>query len=102
WLGNTTQTGDDVSGFYDRSLGTVQNGTATAGPYQLRSANNKTTPLPSRNGSVATQYDASGNLIRMNLERNGACVPSSAQCSARFAYDWDEVGRLVRAERWDM
>ena len=38
WLGNTTQTNDDANGFYDRSLGVITNGPATAGPYQIQSA----------------------------------------------------------------
>ena len=38
WLGNTTSSDDDAHGFYDRSLGTMTNGTATAGPYQLQAA----------------------------------------------------------------
>ena len=44
WLGNTDKSGDDSRGFYDRSLGTIENATAgtpgvtEAKPYQLRSA----------------------------------------------------------------
>ncbi len=38
----------------------------------------------------------------MALVRNGGCVPTGATCSQRFVYDWDEVGRLARARRWDL
>jgi RHS repeat-associated protein len=55
-----------------------------------------------REGNLATLYDAAGNLTRLNLRRAGTCLPSSALCDQRFAYDWDEVGRLVRARRWDV
>ena len=40
-------------------------------------------------------------MSSLALVRNGPCLPSNATCSQRFAYDWDEVGRLGRARRWD-
>jgi RHS repeat-associated protein len=99
WLGNTTSTDDDVHGFYDRSLGTITNGTASARPYQLTGASDGD---PNLGGSLTTGYDAAGNLTSLTLGRVGTCLPSNASCSQRFAYDWDEVGRLVRARRWDL
>ena len=33
---------------------------------------------------------------------NGSCLPAGASCSQVFDYEWDEVGRLDRARRWDM
>src|SRR6185369_8627539 len=30
------------------------------------------------------------------------CLPSGASCWHKYAYDWDEVGRLVDARRWDV
>ncbi len=97
WLGNTVLTDDDAHGFYDRSVGTVTNGTASAGPYQLEAA----TGSGPRGGTLTTAYDPAGNLTSMALSRSGACLPAGAICSQRFAYDWDEVGRLVHARRWD-
>jgi RHS repeat-associated protein len=99
WLGNTTATDDDVHGFYDRSLGTITNGTANAGPYQLTGAS---AADPNLGGSLTTGYDAAGNLTSLVLSRAGNCLPSGANCSQRFVYDWDEVGRLARARRWDL
>ncbi|MBN2195457.1 MAG: hypothetical protein JW751_21745 [Polyangiaceae bacterium] len=96
WLGNTTQTTDDASGFYDRSLGTVTTGPVAGAAYQLQSAEIAGTG----GGRVDTKYDAAGNLVRMNLRRDGTCL-GGPTCSARFDYQWDEVGRLVRARRWD-
>jgi RHS repeat-associated protein len=59
-------------------------------------------PQPSREGNVAAAYDAAGNMTGLALHRFGPCLPqSAATCSQRFAYDWDEVGRLARARRWD-
>jgi RHS repeat-associated protein len=100
WLGNTAQTGDDAGGFYDRSIGTITNGAPTAGPYQLQSATGGAAP---RDGSLTTSYDAAGDLVGLSVARNAAapCLPTGAACSQFFAYDWDEVGRLVRARRWD-
>src|SRR5512133_3937605 len=38
----------------------------------------------------------------MVLQRDGTCLRSGASCWARFGYEWDEVGNLVRARRWDL
>ena len=102
WLGNTSKTGDDVGGFYDRSLGTITHGTGMSGPYQLRSASNRGTSGSTRTGDLVAAYDVSGNLTALIVKRSGTCLPAGASCSLRFAYDWDEVGRLVRARRWDL
>jgi RHS repeat-associated protein len=99
WLGNTTQSGDDVGGFYDRSLGSITNGGTGAGPYQLTGASGGTSP---RQGLLTTAYDAAGNLAALSVVRATApCLPTGSVCSQRYTYDWDEVGRLVRARRWD-
>ncbi len=97
WLGNTDKTTDDAGGFYDRSLGTVTNDAAADKPYQLKSA----TLSGARGGTVRAKYDDSGHMVRMDLARSGPCLPVGGTCSQRFAYDWDEVGRLGRARRWD-
>jgi RHS repeat-associated protein len=99
WLGNTTRTDDDAHAFYDRSLGAITNGSASAGPYQIQAA---TGAASTRGGSLSTAYDATGNLASLSIIRAGPCLPSGAVCSQRFAYDWDEVGHLVHARRWDM
>jgi RHS repeat-associated protein len=97
WLGNTTRTTDDVNGFYDRSLGRVQNGTATSGPYQLKSAR-----AESGTDGLDARYDDAGNLLEMVVRRSGSCLPVGSSCWQRFSYDWDEGGRLARARRWDL
>ena len=97
WLGNTDKTTDDANGFYDRSLGAVTNDGAANKPYQLKSA----TLSGARGGTVRAKYDDSGHMVRMDLARSGPCLPVGATCSQRFAYEWDEVGRLGRARRWD-
>lgn len=104
WLGNTSSTDDDAHGFYDRSLGTITNGPLTGSnpkPYQLASADNTGTSS-SRSGTLETTYDAAGNLKRLQVDRNGPCLPSGADCNQVFGYEWDEVGRLSRAKRWDV
>ena len=91
WLGNTSQSTDDAGVIYDRSLGTVTYGSATAGPNQLVSAG----------AAINATYDAAGNLQGLTLQRPSNCSASDGRCTHRFAYDWDEVGRLSRARRWD-
>ena len=102
WLGNTSVTDDDAKGFYDRSIGTVNN--STTKPYQLDTASNETTPGSpiNKEGNVATGYDAAGNLTRVHLRRAGTCRPSWLKCNHIFEYRYDEVGRLVRARRYDV
>jgi RHS repeat-associated protein len=97
WLGNTTQTDDDVHGFYDRSLGAITNGAAAQKPYQLQSASAGGT----NGGSLGATYDDAGNLTALSVSRAGTCVPAGPNCSQSFTYDWDEVGRLVHARRFD-
>jgi RHS repeat-associated protein len=101
WLGNTVVTDDDVHGFYDRSLGVVSNGNAGAGPYQLTGATALSSAPPGQLAGVS--YDAAGNLTAlMVLKRGpGACPAGATDCAHTFRYEWDEVGRLTRARRWD-
>lgn len=98
-LGNVLRSDDDASGFLDRSVGAATYGTAADGPYQLRSALGGT---GTRGGNLATSYDAAGNLGGLVVARQGPCLPVGSVCSARYAYDWDETGRLARARRWDL
>jgi RHS repeat-associated protein len=101
WLGNTAGSEDDARGFYDRSLGDVTNASAADKPYQLSGASSGDSL---RGGRLATEYDAAGNLTRLDVlrEASGSNCLGGASCSQRFAYDWDETGRLVRARRWDV
>jgi RHS repeat-associated protein len=92
FLGNLQSSADDSNAVYDRSLGAQIHGLASFGPDQLRSA---------AGGAVAADYDASGNLVNFVLARPGPCSDSAGRCSQRLVYDWDELGRLVRARRWD-
>src|SRR5690606_31541107 len=96
WLGNSDRTDDDAHGFYDRSLGTITNGSDK--PYQLEAA---VQTGGTHNGSLTTDYDAAGNLIGLSVNRDGGCLPAGADCNQTFVYEWDEVGRLSRAQRFD-
>ncbi|MGE3671034.1 MAG: hypothetical protein AB7K71_15305, partial [Polyangiaceae bacterium] len=99
WLGNTTTTDDDAKGFYDRSLGTIQNGSLGGEAYQLKSASNRT-GSSTKPGDLSTAYDATGNMTELKLHRDGQCN-AGIGCNQVFRYEWDEVGRLVTAKRWD-
>lgn len=95
WVGNNAKTGDDANGFYDRSLGVVDSDDEAGKPYQLKSAS-----LPgARGGSLEARYDVAGNMTAMAVQREGTCL--GGDCNQQFVYDWDEVGRLTRARRWD-
>jgi len=59
-------------------------------------------PGGSRNGDLGVAYDAGGNLIRMVVHRDGTCLPSGLSCVQRFDYQWNEVGQLSHARRWDL
>ena len=89
-LGNLCETHDDAGLFYDRSLGVVAHGTAVDGPNQVRSAG----------ASLTATHDDAGNLSDLVVQRPGPCT-DAAGCVQRFRYDWDEVGQLARARRWD-
>ncbi len=102
-LGNLGQTTDDQSGFFDRSLGDQEHGGTNLGPHQLVSASNRTlAPMSDRRGDLETRYDGAGNLTDLVVRREGPCLPTGASCWQRFAYSWDELGRIVQAQRWDL
>jgi len=87
WLGNTVATADDANAFYDRSLGEIKNEV-----YQLKTATGIT-------GNLSASYDVAGNMQSLTVHRDGPCVGS---CNDQhFTYEWDEVGRLSAARRWD-
>jgi RHS repeat-associated protein len=91
WFGDTTATTDDSSATFDRSLGTITNLTAEMRPGQIGSA-------VQGDGGVAPVYDAAGNLVDLQVGRPGPCT---TKCFQRFIYEWDEVGNLSHARRWD-
>lgn len=94
WQGNLTYSDDNESLRFDRSLGEVFNGkdmggTPRGGPNQLIEAD-----------YTQAKYDAAGNMIELTVGRP-TCWDRMPECSHRFIYDWDEVGQMVRARRWD-
>jgi RHS repeat-associated protein len=91
WKGNTTSTEDDRTLRYDRSVGTVINGEPEGKPNQLKSAG----------PGIRAQYDASGNLADLAVERTGCPGTPVSPCTHRFVYEWDEINELSRAARWD-
>jgi len=90
WLGNLTNTADDANLFYDRSLGEITHGSFNAGPNQIRAAG----------PNLSATYDAAGNLTDVLMKRPGPVTESAGGIQV-FHYDWDEVGQLARARRWD-
>ncbi len=93
-LGDIIGTQDDEDIFFDRCLGVVTNGSNH--PNQFVHAED---PESKFGGKADGLYDASGNLIELKVLRLGAC--EGQMCSMLFRYEWDEVGQLSRARRWD-
>ncbi len=52
--------------------------------------------------AAQVKYDAAGNMVDVFVHRPGAACEASLPCNQRFAYEWDEVGQLARARRWDL
>jgi RHS repeat-associated protein len=100
WLNNLVSNTDDSNGFYDRSIGTATFGDATK-PHRLTAASNRATGS-TRQGQLAVAYDDIGQVTAMVVQRDGTCLPTGATCWSRYAYEWDEVGNLTRARRWDL
>ncbi len=100
WLGNTVKTDDDAHGFFDRSLGPIVNGLGGNAPYQVTSAANDAGSPGAHTGHLTASYDGAGNLVSLAVARAGVCLP--APCGQRFVYEWDEIGRLSHARRWDL
>ncbi len=92
YLGNIKSSTSDAGpdGRFDRALGTPTYGTSADGPNQLKTAD-----------GVRASYDSAGNLIDLIVERPGPC-DDARPCSQRTRYDWDELGQLLRARRWDL
>jgi RHS repeat-associated protein len=85
-LGNITQSTDNLSFNFDRSLGTTS--------YD---ANRPDQMIGATGTSVV--YDEAGNIVDVRVSRpTGSC---SSYCAQQYRYDWDEVGQLQRARRWD-
>jgi RHS repeat-associated protein len=94
WFGNTTQTSDSALIPFDRSLGLISNDWANKKPGQFASSS-------AENGDVDAKYDATGHLIDLRISRAGACSGPMHKCFQRFVYEWNEIGQLSCARRWD-
>ena len=82
--GNFTQSTDDLSVFWDRSLATV---TTTGGTDQLAQA-----VSTDNQAQAAMSYDAAGNMSLMQVFTFGNGLEE-------YDYGWDELGRLSTASR---
>ena len=56
-------------------------------------------PRASGTDWLDVEYDASGSMRAVTVSRGGDCLGGT--CSQHYVYEWDEVGRLSRARRWD-
>jgi RHS repeat-associated protein len=88
WNGNVKTSGDDQGLVFDRSLGTVVYDPAK--PNQMTGT---------ADGSVQVAHDPAGNVVNVEVVRAGPC--EGGNCAQRFVYEWDELGQLSRAARYD-
>jgi RHS repeat-associated protein len=93
-LGNIAGSQDNENLPFDRSLGGIANGRlmpngSLDGPNQLVDAQ-----------GIHAEYDRAGNMTELTVARDD-CWVAMPKCSHRFRYDWDEVGQLAHARRWD-
>ena len=98
WLGNNKVTKDDANGFYDRSLGEIENDEVTGAAYRMLGAASEN-PRAGGTDWLDVEYDACGSMRAVTVSRGGDCLGGT--CSQHYVYEWDEVGRLSRARRWD-
>lgn len=87
-LGNVVASDDDQHATWDRSQGDAS---FDAGrPTRLTAT-----------AAAQVHYDESGNMVDVFVHRPGPCEHGQP-CNQRFVYDWDEVGQLATARRWDL
>jgi len=103
-LGNLLTGADDQGVFFDRTLGTVAVGSTGAAGAATSSSTNQVVSASlatgANPGNLAASYDQAGNLEQIALVRSGACA-SPDGCSQLLHYEWDEVGHLAHAQRFD-
>jgi RHS repeat-associated protein len=102
WLGNLVKSQDEEGLFYDRSLGDVTYSPPRRWWFQTKAPNQISTAqlAGSLGGSLSVEHDEAGNMTALRVIRRGPCA-SDRGCNQRFTYDWDEVGQLARARRYD-
>lgn len=83
---------------YDQFLGTQEHGGVSSDPNDTHPDRLKRSSVGG-NDLVLTAFDAAGNLTDLLVKRPGSCT--GGVCNQRFVYEWDEVGQLRRARRWD-
>jgi RHS repeat-associated protein len=96
-LGNLASSTDDRNAFWDRSVGSIAHGSSASGPNQARSAHLPPTAGTVGGGDLTATYDDAGNLATLLIDKVGC----GGTCAYRFEYEWDEVGNLTRAQRFD-
>jgi RHS repeat-associated protein len=100
WLGSLTNADDDLHAMWDRGVGPVANFASTGMPYRWKNAGDSALSTWVGAGAAdALAYDEAGNLLDFQIARTGACTGGGTDCSLRFTYAYDELGRLNTAQR---
>ncbi len=95
FLGNLDVATADLGEVVERGFGSAQI-SATA-PHQLV----RTTSIDGLQ-EITPHYDAAGQVVGLDVSRVGTCSAPTGKCAQRMLFEWDEVGELTRARRWDM
>lgn len=99
WRGNIlSSTSLDNGAVFDQFLGQQEHGPDASNPSDTHPDRLKSAKV-GNNELLSVHYDDAGNMVDLFVKRPGAC--DGPACNHRFIYDWDEVGQLQRARRWD-
>jgi RHS repeat-associated protein len=105
WLDNVRLSDDDQHAAPDRSFGTATYATAASSMLSAQPNHLTGAAQAGPNGaSIQVGYDYAGNTNEIIVSRPpigasaGVCAGA---CQSNYAYEWDEVGRLLYAERLD-
>jgi RHS repeat-associated protein len=96
FLGNITSSGDDQNISPDRSFGTATY-PKLGGSFAPSDGNLLTTAT--QNGTtISAYYDNAGNTTEVTVTHP---TPCAGPCVTEYQYNWDELGRLLSAERFE-
>lgn len=99
--GNVDYSDDNEVLTFDRSFGEQHSGWTAAAPLPAGTGGpNQFLEGTSPSAPTTAAYDLAGNMTELTVSR-ATCSGIMPACTHRFRYEWDEVGQLTRARRWD-
>ena len=99
--GNVEASDDNEYLTFDRSFGEQHNGWTAAAPLPAGTGGpNQFLEGSTADAPTTAAYDLAGNMTELTVSR-ATCSGIMPDCTHRFRYEWDEVGQLLQARRWD-